>query len=243
MGLIAGRVQHAGGLENVLTNVVLVRLPAHKVDHVTCDDVKNVVVRISAAEAGRGLDESQALDDFRARQGAARDHEQVARAKTQPASMHQQIAHGHLARDPRVVHLETGNEIGDAIVPFEFARIDERRERCGGHRLAGGAGHEDGVAIDLLGTAEFAYAESARQRHRAVFDDGDRHARHFSGCAHRFHTRCKVCRRRGRCGQRRDGQHECEECFHVVSHSDGSVFRSRQTPMVSSGTTYTAINR
>ena len=62
MRLVAGRVEHAGRLEEVLADVVLVRLAAHQVDHVTRDDVKNVVVRVAAAEAGRGLDEAQALD-------------------------------------------------------------------------------------------------------------------------------------------------------------------------------------
>ena len=242
MCLVAGRVEHAGRLEEVLADVVLIRLATHQVDHVAGDDVENVVVRVAAAEAGRGLDESQSLDDFGARQGAARNDQQIARAEAQPAAMHEQVAHGHLARDPRVVHLEAGNVIRDAVVPLELARIDQRRERRGRHRLAGRAGHEDGVAVDFLGAAEFAHAESARERDLAVFDDGDRHARNFSGRAHGFDARCELCGRRRPGGQRRDHQYECEKLFHGVTHSDWPPFHSRHTPMVSSGTTYTAIN-
>ena len=213
MRLVAGRVEHAGRLEDVLADVVLVRLAAHQVDHVTRDDIKNVVVRVAAAEAGRGLDESQALDDFGARQRAARDDQQIARAETQAAAMHEQIAHRHLAGDPRVVHLKAGNEVRDAIVPLELAGVDERCERGGGHRLAGRAGHEDGVAIDLLGAAEFAHAESARERDLAILDDRDRHARNFGGRAHGLDARFELCGRRGPGGQRRDHSRQCEEAF------------------------------
>ena len=218
MRLVAGGVQHACRLEDVLADIVFIRLATHQVDHVTRHDVENVVVRVAAAEAGRGLDESQALDDFGARQGAARYHQQIARTEPQPAAMHQQIAHRHLARDPRVVHLEAGNQIRDAIVPLELARIDQRRERRRRHGLAGRAGHEDGVAVDFLGAAEFAHPETARESDLAILNDGNRHARNFSSLAHGFDARFELCGRR-RPGRQRQN-HQREKLLHDVTHSD-----------------------
>jgi len=52
--------------------------------------------------------------------------------------------------------------VDDFIIPFDFALIDQSRERSDGERLAGRAGGEDCVGSDWLFRADFAYAPPVR---------------------------------------------------------------------------------
>src|SRR3546814_10019829 len=60
------------------------------------------------------------------------------------------------------------------VVPVHLPLVDEDGDRRRGHRLAGGAGGEDGVGVDLPGRTELAYAVTLRMHHFPVLDDGDR---------------------------------------------------------------------
>ena len=81
--------------------------PVTCLDQLAGDHVQNIVVGIAAAEAGRRLDVAQPPHRFRAAEVGARHEQQIAGAEAEAAAMHEQVADGHLARDPRVVHLET----------------------------------------------------------------------------------------------------------------------------------------
>ena len=76
--------------------------------------------------------------------------QQVALAKAKAAAVDEQVADGHLARDPRIVHAETGHVVDDLVVPLDLALVDQGRERRDGERLAGRSGEEDRVGIDRL---------------------------------------------------------------------------------------------
>ena len=65
--------------------------------------------------------------------------------------MHEQIANCHLARHPRVVHLEARQAIDHFVVPADFALIDENAQRGHGECLAGRAGRENRLGIDGIG--------------------------------------------------------------------------------------------
>ena len=62
--------------------------------------------------------------------------------------MHEQVADRHLARDPRVVHLEARQSIDHLVVPADLALIDEDGEIGDRERLAGRSGRENRVGVD-----------------------------------------------------------------------------------------------
>ena len=78
-----------------------------------------------------------------------------------PAVVDQQIAHLHLARDPRVVHAELRQITRHRIVPAQLARIDQPREHAGRHRLAVRGDLEQRVGSDLLAGAGDEFASGA----------------------------------------------------------------------------------
>ena len=85
--------------------------PADRLDHLSGDDVEQVVVGIAAAKTRGRLDEAQLVDDVRATQSGRRIEHQVAGAEPEPAAMDEQIANRHLAARVRVVHLEAGQDV------------------------------------------------------------------------------------------------------------------------------------
>jgi hypothetical protein len=125
--------------------------------------------------------------------------------------MDQQIENGHLARDPGIMHAEVGKMIDDLVVPAELALVHQDRQRRGGEGLAGGAGGEDGVRVHRFRRPEPAHAIAFGLHDPAVFDDGDRHARHIVLLQRLFHVGIETGGRCGRCGRgraktRRDDQ-------------------------------------
>ena len=68
------------------------------------------------------------------------------RALAQAAVVDQQVAHLHLARDPRVVHAELRQLFDHRVVPAQLAGIDQSREHAGGHGLGVGGDLEQRVA-------------------------------------------------------------------------------------------------
>ncbi len=215
--VVAGGDAHARGHQHMFADIVFPCLTRHLLDHLSGDHVENIVVGVAAAEAGRRLDVAQALDGFGTRQAAARHEQQIARAEPESAAMDQQIANGHLARHPRVVHLETRQAIDHLVVPADLPCIDERSERRGSHRLARGSGWKDRVGIDTRCHILSEHAIAARQRRLTVLDDGHRHARHADARTQTFHTRIEVRGRRRECRNRPQAQHQNSERPHEIS--------------------------
>lgn len=252
-GLFGHRTRHAGGLEDALAHEDFPRLASDFLDELARDGVQHVVVRVAAAEAGRGLDVAQGTHGVGAAARRGRDEHQVARPQPQAAAVDEQVAHRHLVGDPRVVHAEPRHVVDDLVVPVQLAVVDEHGKRGGGDRLAGRTGGEDRVGVHALGRTEAAHAVALGQRTLAVLDDRDRHARHAM-CPHRgVDARIQVRGRRGECGtrqQRRCQQREarreaasghvhspCKEWSCAATTGCGERRNSRHTPIVSSGRT------
>jgi len=68
--------------------------------------------------------------------------------------MNQQVADGHLARDPRIVHLKSGQMIDHLVIPADSAAIDEDCQRSDRKGLAGRACREDRIGVHRVGLAE-----------------------------------------------------------------------------------------
>src|SRR5215468_8574207 len=102
--------------------------------------------------------------------------------------MHQQVADGHLAGDPRVVHLEVRQMIDYLVVPTDLALIDEDGERCDRDGLAGRAGRKNRVRIDAIGLPECFDTEAFGEDDPIVLDDRDGHPGHADLRACRFRT-------------------------------------------------------
>src|SRR5215469_10850985 len=109
--------------------------------------------------------------------------------------MDQEVADGHLACHPRVIHLKARQAVGDAVVPADLALIHQYRERGHGKCLAGGAGRKDRVAIHRIGTAEALHAEAARHGDTAILDDSDSHSGYTDLLAQLLDTLLEALRR------------------------------------------------
>src|SRR5438105_2396071 len=112
-------------------------LAAYRFNQLARDHVQDIVVGKTIAETRCGLQITQAPDRLGAAQIRARYEQQIAGAQPKSAAMHEQVADRHLARDPRVVHLESRQAIDHFVVPADLALIDENSERSDGERLAG----------------------------------------------------------------------------------------------------------
>ena len=108
VGFVAHCRLHAQRLEDAVADEAFPGLPAGGRNHFAGDDVEDVVVGVVAAEAGGRLDVAQRAHDVGAAARTARDEQQVAGTQAQSAAVDQQIAHGHLAGHPRIVHAEIG---------------------------------------------------------------------------------------------------------------------------------------
>src|SRR5690349_9795222 len=87
-----GRMVHAEPPEDVVADKLLPGLAAHLLDKFPGRHVEDVVIRIGATKARRGLDVAEAPYRLLARQIAARNEEQVARSETEAAAVNEQIA-------------------------------------------------------------------------------------------------------------------------------------------------------
>jgi len=97
-------------------------------------------------------------------------------------NVREQVADGHLVGNVRVVHLETGETLIDAIVPGDCSFVDQGGQGCGGESFGIGADAEESVLVDPRGIAEFADAVTFGEHDVAVFDDGDSDARYLERC-------------------------------------------------------------
>ena len=210
-GLLRDGTGHAGGLEHALAHEDFPRLPGDFLDELAGDGVQHVVVGVTAAEAGRGLDMAQRAHGVGAAARRGRDEHQVARAQAQAAAVHEQVAHGHLVGHPCVVHAEPRDVVDDLVVPLDLAVVDQHRERGGGDRLAGRSGRKDGVGVHALGRTELAHAVAFREHGLAVLHDRDRQPRHAVRLHGGLHARVEVGRLRGECGPGGQQQGQGEE--------------------------------
>ena len=242
-----GGVLHAAAPEHFLGHELLPGLAADFLDQLARDGVENVVIGIARAETGRRLDVREALDGFLARQAAARDEQQIPCPQPEPAAVDQQIADRHLAGDPRIVHTEPRDVVDHLVVPAELALIDEDGDRRRGERLAGRAGLEDRVGVDLGGLAELADAPALGERGLAMLDDRDGDAGRAGLLAQRLDLGIEA---RGRIrqsgnGEREQRQREQMAQDHAAISMEMAERRriSRASPIVISGSTNTARKR
>jgi hypothetical protein len=135
--------------------------------------------------------------------------------------MHQQIAQRHLARDPRVVHLEAGNEIRDAIVPLSLPASTSVASAAVVIALPVEPVMKMVVGIDLsalpsLRTPKPRESVTAPFSTMAIAMPGT-----SAAVRNRFdRAGSKLRGRRRPAGERRNDQHESKRFFHGVTHSD-----------------------
>ena len=179
----------AQGREQFATDKLLVRRPARCGRHLPGNHVQQVVVGIAGAEPVGRRDVAQAADDVVAgEQVGLRPQHQVAAALRQAAVVHQQVAHRHVAGDPRVVHGERRQVLHHRVVPIELALLDQARQHGGGHRLAVRRDLEQRRAGHRLAAAGHRLAMAAGVHHLAIGDHADRDAGQLvarDGRAHR----------------------------------------------------------
>src|SRR5205823_6764234 len=133
------------------------RLVSYAFNKLTGDHVENVVVGISVAETGCGLQVAHPFHYLRAAEVTSR-YEKIAFSQSQAASMHQQIANRHLARDPWIIHLKFWQVIDDLVVPIDLLLIDQNPEVGDRECLAGRSSRKNSVCIHWLRRAEFSHA-------------------------------------------------------------------------------------
>jgi hypothetical protein len=105
-GLVAGRVQHAGGLQYMLGGELLPRLAGDRLDQLSGHHVEHIVVGETATETRGRLQIAQPAHGLGPGQVGTGNEHQIALAQPESTAMHEKVADGHLARDPWVVHLE-----------------------------------------------------------------------------------------------------------------------------------------
>jgi hypothetical protein len=91
--------------------------------------------------------------------------------------VHQQVAHGHLARDVGVRHLEPRDIVDDRRVPPDLAFVDENPQRRRGEHLGVRRDAEERARIDRIRRADAADAVPLRHHDPAVLHDGQGNAR------------------------------------------------------------------
>ena len=166
-----GRMVHSERRKDVIVDVLLPRLAADLLDQLARRHVEDVVVGIAAAEARRRLEVTDAPHRLLAREGAVGKEQEVAFAKPEAAAVDEEVADGHLARDPRIPHAEVGHVVDDLVVPLDFSRVHKRRERRIRKRLPRRSGKEDRIRVDRLVRGDIPNTPATRQRHLAVFND------------------------------------------------------------------------
>ena len=166
---------HAQRLKNVLADVIVPRCAGHGGNNLARRHVQQVVIGVVAAKAGRRLHEAQLVNDLVASVGRVRPEQQVAFAQSHAAAVSEEIADGHLVRDVRVIHHETGKPLIDRIVPRELARIHQPGQSGGSECLGIRPNPKHGVFVYRSRITQLAHAVPFRDDDLAVFDDGHSH--------------------------------------------------------------------
>ena len=92
--------------------------------------------------------------------------------------MHQEVAHGELAGDVRVVHREPREVADHRRLPFDLPLLHQQGERRGRDDLGVRRDAEPGPRVHRIGLAHLADAEPLRQDHPSVLHDGHGDAGH-----------------------------------------------------------------
>ena len=179
---------HPDARQDAAADEVFPRQPADRFDHLAGHEIQHVVVRVGAAEAGGGLDESEAPGDLFAIVGRSRPPEQIAGAQAEAATVYEQIANRQLARDVRVPHLERGQVADDGRVPLDFAFFHQEPQRGGREELRVGRDPEERPRIDRRRIPKLLDTVPLRHHGLAVLDDRQREPGHLE----RFHRPCDV---------------------------------------------------
>jgi hypothetical protein len=123
--------------------------------------------------------------------------------------VHEQIAHGHLARHVGIRELERRDVVDDGRVPPDLPLVHEDAERRRGEGLGVRRDAEQRPVVHGRGTAERLHAVAARDDDLAVLDDGKRDAGHLEGGQGAADPGVEIGRRALRRGKR--GKYEEEQ--------------------------------
>src|SRR5260370_31219784 len=139
--------------------------------------------------------------------------------------MHEQIADGHLARYPRIVHLKARQPIDDFVVPADLALVGQNAERGHRKRLARRAGGKNRIGVNRIRRPQALDAEPLGQSDLVIIDDRDRHAGNADVLAQFFNPALEAggWSRNGR----RDAQKRQERWGEKFYANSGMAFNAR----------------
>lgn len=163
---------HAQREQDFFADVVFPGFAGDGGDDLAGSDVHEIVICEVATETGRGLHESEAVDDVVASEGGVGPKQKITFAESHAAAMREEIANGHFVGDVRVVHLEPGEALIDGVVPGNFVVVDQRSQSSGGERFGVGANAEERIFVHGSGRSQLSDAVAFDEDGLAVFDDG-----------------------------------------------------------------------
>ncbi len=188
---------HSERREDPLPHELLPALAGDPRDHLPRHQVEQVVVRIPAAEARCRPQVADVPDDFVAREIGSGPEHQVARAQSEPAAMHQQVADGHLVSHIGVVHLELGHVVDHPVVPTDLPLVHQHRERRRGERLGIRRNAEQRFRRHRRRLPQLANPIALRQHDAAVLHHRHRDPRDVELAPRPLHRAVHVVLRRG----------------------------------------------
>src|SRR6185503_10414507 len=120
---------HSQRFEDSVANKFIPALSGHRRNDLSGDHVEDVVISVSTSKTRCRFYVTEPANDFITRIIARRPPQQVTGAKSESASVREQIANRHLASDVRVVELKSRDVLYHRIIPGDFSFVDEHRKR------------------------------------------------------------------------------------------------------------------
>jgi hypothetical protein len=167
-------IVHAQWQENIPLNEFIPGNSRDRGNDLACRHVEQIVIGVFTAKTGRRPHEAQLVDDFVAGVSGFRPEQQIPFAQSHSATVGQKIANGHLVRDIRVIHHETGQTLINGIFPRELARIHQHRQGGGSKCFGVRSDAEHGVFVDRCGIAELSHAETLVHENLSILHNGGR---------------------------------------------------------------------
>ncbi|MNI38517.1 hypothetical protein D3C73_926640 [compost metagenome] len=230
---------HAQRFKYPLAHQLVIRLATSGGSNLTGNDVHQVVVGVTAAEAGDRLQVCQPGDDVAAGEGIGfGPQHQVAGTQAEAAVVDQQIAYLQVFAHPWVMHAECRQMALHRIVPAQLALLHQRGQQRGGHRLAVGGDLEQRVLVDAA--AVTAHSFGVAIDHLAILDHRHRQPRQVLMLVHESDVGIQACRIHRPCRGGGGKQHgEGQQAIHGRSplaapdnarHCTSSSIRSSRSP-------------
>ena len=171
-------IAHAQRVQQALLEKILERHAGDAGDHLSGNDVEQIVVGELRAKARVRLQVAHREYDVVPRAVGLREQQEIARTDRQPAAMRQQIANREFPRDPRIMHAKFRQVIDHRFVPADLALIDEYRQRGCSECLGYRCDLEQRFIIDRIVGAGLENAVPRGVNNFAAMYDRDRHAGH-----------------------------------------------------------------